>query len=53
MTDKSQLDKFKALAKEAECDTDEKKFDEALKKISESKAETLEKSAKPVGPRKP
>jgi hypothetical protein len=31
---KSQLEKFKALAEESECDTDEKKFDEALKGIA-------------------
>ncbi len=34
---KSQLDKFKELAKEAECEPDEKKFDEQLKKIAKSK----------------
>jgi len=33
---KPQLDKFKELAKEAECEPDEKKFDEQLKKIAKS-----------------
>lgn len=37
MTDKSQLEKFKELAREAECDPSEKKFDEALKKVAETK----------------
>ena len=32
----SQIDKFKAAAKEAECDMDEKDFDEALVKLSKS-----------------
>lgn len=36
MTDKPQLEKFKELAREAKCDTSEKKFDEALKEISKS-----------------
>ena len=36
MTDKTQLEKFKELARESECDTDEQKFDEALKKVSKS-----------------
>ena len=34
---KSQLDKFKEAAREAECDTDEKAFEEALKKVAKSK----------------
>tara|TARA_R110002095_G_scaffold133690_1_gene116037 strand:+ start:546 stop:686 length:141 start_codon:yes stop_codon:yes gene_type:complete len=41
---KSQLDKFKELAKELECDEDEKAFEEKLKKI----AKTPEKSDKKV-----
>ena len=36
MTDKSQLEKFKEAAREAECDTDEKAFEEALKKVAKS-----------------
>jgi len=32
----SQLDKFKAAAREAECDMDEKSFDEALGKLAKS-----------------
>jgi len=34
---KPQLDKFKEAAREAECDTDEKAFDQALGKISKPK----------------
>lgn len=37
MTDKSQLEKFKELAREADCDPSEKKFDQALKKVSGTK----------------
>ena len=33
----SQLDKFKAAAKEAECEMDENAFDEALGKIAQPK----------------
>jgi hypothetical protein len=36
MTDKTQFEKFKALAEEAECDTNEKKFDKSLKTIAKS-----------------
>jgi|GEM_PF-2433438 len=36
---KEQLDKFKEAAREAECDTDEKAFEEALKKVAKSKPE--------------
>lgn len=39
----SQLDKFKEAAREAECDTDEKAFDEALGKIAKAKEETPNK----------
>ena len=39
MTDKSQLEKFKEAAREAECDMDEEKFDQALKKVAKSKPE--------------
>ena len=39
MTEKSQLEKFKEAAREAECDTDEKAFEEALKKVAKSKPE--------------
>lgn len=35
-TDQSQLEKFKEAAREAECDTDEKAFEEALKKVAKS-----------------
>ncbi|WP_290747714.1 hypothetical protein [Henriciella sp.] len=42
MTDKSQLEKFKEAAREAECDTDEKAFEEALKKVAKSKPESDE-----------
>lgn len=34
MPEKSQLDKFKDAAREAECDMDEEKFDQALKKVA-------------------
>lgn len=39
MTDKSQLEKFKELAREADCDPSEKKFDQALKKVSKTRRE--------------
>lgn len=43
---KSQLEKFKALAEKAECDTNEKKFDRSLKQVAKSapqkKSETTE-----------
>lgn len=46
MTDKTQFEKFKALAEEAECDTNEKKFDRSLKQVAKSapqkKSETTE-----------
>ncbi|WP_182482303.1 hypothetical protein [Henriciella barbarensis] len=38
-SDKSQLEKFKEAAREAECDTDETAFEEALKKVAKSKPE--------------
>lgn len=34
--EKSQLDKFRQAAREAECDTSEEKFDEALKKMAKA-----------------
>lgn len=34
---KSQSDKFKQLAKELECDEDEKAFDDKLRQISQKK----------------
>ena len=39
MTDapKSQLDKFKEAARELECDDDERRFDERMKKLVEKK----------------
>lgn len=39
MTDepKSQLDKFKEAARELECDDDEARFDERMKKLVEKK----------------
>jgi hypothetical protein len=36
-TAKTQLDKFKATARELECDVSEKRFDTALKKIAKQK----------------
>ncbi|WP_156397139.1 hypothetical protein [Sphingomonas sp. Root1294] len=36
---KSQLDKFKEAARELECDDDERRFDERMKKIVEKKPE--------------
>ena len=36
---KSQADKFREAAKELETDNDEKRFDENLKKLAESKHE--------------
>jgi hypothetical protein len=33
----SQIDRFKALARELECDEDEAAFDAALKKLAETK----------------
>lgn len=49
MTNKTQFEKFKALAEEAECDTDEKKFDMALKKISEKQTGKKGQSSPPRG----
>lgn len=37
-TEKSQLDKFKEAAREAECDTDEKAFAATLRTVAQSKA---------------
>ena len=37
--DKTQADKFREAAKELETDNDEKRFDENLKKLAESKPE--------------
>ena len=34
MTEKKQIDKFKQMAKELECDESEKAFDEKLKQVS-------------------
>jgi hypothetical protein len=36
---KTQLDKFKALAREVEADPDEKAWDERLKKVAKAKPE--------------
>ncbi len=44
MTDKAQLKKFKALAREAECVEDESAFDKKLKRLVKSKPP---ESAKP------
>ncbi|MCZ4298658.1 hypothetical protein [Henriciella marina] len=41
---KSQLDKFKEAAREAECDTDEKAFEEALKKVAKAPPGKSEKT---------
>lgn len=37
--DKSQSDKFKDAAKQAECDPDEKRWTERLKKVAKAKPE--------------
>jgi hypothetical protein len=42
--DKPQLDKFKDLARELECDDDEDAFDERLKKLAKAP-----KPQKPIG----
>lgn len=34
--DKRQIDKFREAAREAECDLDEKKFDEQLRKVAKA-----------------
>lgn len=36
---KPQLDKFKEAARELECDEDEKRWDERLKKVAEAPSE--------------
>lgn len=41
---KSQLDKFKAMAKELEADGDEKKFDKLLKVVAPAKKKPASKS---------
>ena len=43
-TDQSQLEKFKEAAREAECDTDEKAFEEALKKVAKAPPGKSDKS---------
>lgn len=40
--EKTQADKFREAAKELETDNDEKRFDENLKKLAESKPEGSE-----------
>ena len=40
MTDKTQLDKFKQIAKELDCDESERGFDEKLKKIVKPQEKT-------------
>jgi hypothetical protein len=39
MTDKTQLEKFKDAARDLECDEDEARWDERLKKIAKAKPE--------------
>jgi len=39
MNDKAQLDKFKDLARELECDEDEAKFEETVKRVAERQPE--------------
>jgi hypothetical protein len=41
--DKSQADKFKDAAREAECDEDEGRWEERLKKIAKQRTEKLTK----------
>lgn len=43
----SQLDKFKELAREAECDLDEKKFDRSLRQVSQSKTKKKKAASEP------
>jgi len=43
---KPQLDKFRDLARELECDDDEVRFDEKLKKLAKAPRGPVEKSAK-------
>lgn len=38
MTDKSQAEKFKEAARELECDEDEDRWDERLRKVAKSDA---------------
>jgi hypothetical protein len=42
-SEKSQSDKFKDLARELDCDEDEKHWDERLKKVAKGKPEKPEK----------
>lgn len=44
MADKSQKDKFKELAREAECEDDEEAFDQKLKRIVKGKTPKNEKT---------
>lgn len=37
-TDKRQIEKFKQAARDAECDTDEKKFDRTLGEIAKAES---------------
>lgn len=43
-TDKRQIEKFKQAARDAECDTDEIRFEGALKEIAASKKKTQRNS---------
>lgn len=54
MTDKSQLEKFKEAAREAECDMDEEKFDQALKKVAKQpRGEDAQERENPKGAKPP
>lgn len=44
MPSKKQIDKFKSLAKEAECGDDEAAFDEKLKRIASTPPPKVQKS---------
>lgn len=49
MTKKKQIEKFKALAREAECGESEDNFDESLSRVARAKAPPVEKTGEEMG----
>ncbi len=46
MAERRQIEKFRDLAREAECDDDESAFDKKLKRIAKPKSQKVEKQKK-------
>ncbi len=49
MTKKTQSEKFKDLAREAECDESEDSFDESLRRVARAKAPPVDKIGERLG----